>query len=131
MTIDSIDAINRSIELGRTGAAPVEVFDVAAGQGHFCALVEVRTLYYYYYDYYRGNGLTQAIDQSAAPPPGGVVKCWGGGPNVFQCGELGYGDGDRRGVSGCCRGGAGPIPFAARDSALLTTLTLPFAAGLS
>ena len=73
------------VNLGTTSpwsGDPVKVFDVTAGQGHFCALV-----------------------QSSAPPPGGVVKCWGGGPNLFQCGELGYGDGDNRGVG---VGGAGP-----------------------
>ena len=45
-------------------AGPVEVFDVVAGQGHFCALI-------------KDSG-------SAWPAVRGVVKCWGGGPNLFQ-----------------------------------------------
>ena len=40
-------------------AGPVEVFDVVAGQGHFCALIK---------DWKR-----------AGPAVLGVVKCWGGG----------------------------------------------------
>ena len=47
-----------------TDAIDHQVFDVVAGQGHFCALI-------------KDSG-------SAWPAVRGVVKCWGGGPNLFQ-----------------------------------------------
>ena len=37
---DNLPYVDLGTWLGMTGTDPVEVFDVTAGQGHFCALVK-------------------------------------------------------------------------------------------